>query len=75
MTAGMRALTKADGFPDLPVLRVCLITSPRNRTEMVQALESFLGSQNAGVDGRQRPGANAAAPAATRSIEARPAKA
>jgi DNA-binding transcriptional LysR family regulator len=42
MTAGMRALGKAEGFPDLPVLRVCLITSPRNRTDMVRALEAFL---------------------------------
>lgn len=42
MTAAMRVLGKADGFLDLPILRVCLITSPRNRTEMVQALESFL---------------------------------
>ncbi|WP_162916959.1 LysR substrate-binding domain-containing protein [Dongia deserti] len=42
MTTAMRALTRADGFPDLPVLRICLITSPRNRTEMVQALENFL---------------------------------
>jgi DNA-binding transcriptional LysR family regulator len=42
MTTAMRALGRADGFPDLPVLRVRLVTSPRNRTEMVQALESFL---------------------------------
>jgi DNA-binding transcriptional LysR family regulator len=42
MTAGMRTLGKAAGFPDLPILRVCLITSPRNRTDLVQALESFL---------------------------------
>ena len=42
MTSGMRALSKTEGFPDLPVLRVCLITSPRNRTDMVQALEAFL---------------------------------
>lgn len=42
MTAAMRVLGKTDGFLDLPILRVCLISSPRNRTEMVQALESFL---------------------------------
>lgn len=42
MTAGMRALTKADGFPDLPVLRVRLMSSPRNRTEVTRALEAFL---------------------------------
>lgn len=42
MTSAMRALTGADGFRELPVLRVCLMTSRRNRTEMVQALESFL---------------------------------
>lgn len=42
MTAGMRALTEAEGFPELPVLRICLMTSPRSRTEMVQALESYL---------------------------------
>jgi DNA-binding transcriptional LysR family regulator len=42
ITTGIRPLTKAEGFPDLPVLRVCLMTSPRNRTEMVRALEAFL---------------------------------
>jgi DNA-binding transcriptional LysR family regulator len=42
MTSGMRTLGTAEGFPELPILRVCLITSPRNRTDMVQALESFL---------------------------------
>jgi DNA-binding transcriptional LysR family regulator len=42
MTAAMRVLGRAEGFPDLPTLRVCLITSPRNRTDMVEALESFL---------------------------------
>jgi DNA-binding transcriptional LysR family regulator len=42
MTAGMRALGKAEGFRALPVLRVRLMTSPRNRTEMVQALEAYL---------------------------------
>jgi DNA-binding transcriptional LysR family regulator len=42
MTSAMRPLGKADGFLDLPVLRVCLMTSSRNRTEMVQTLESFL---------------------------------
>ena len=45
MTMGMRVLTREDGFPDLPVLRICLITSPRSRTEMVRALESFLVSR------------------------------
>ena len=45
MTMGMRAMTREDGFPDLPVLRICLITSPRSRTEMVRALESFLVSR------------------------------
>jgi DNA-binding transcriptional LysR family regulator len=42
MTGAMRALGKADGFPALPVLRVCLMTSPRNRTDMIEALEAFL---------------------------------
>jgi DNA-binding transcriptional LysR family regulator len=42
MIAGMRALTKAEGFPDLPILRVCLMTSPRNRTDVTRALEVFL---------------------------------
>jgi DNA-binding transcriptional LysR family regulator len=42
MTPAMRVLGKADGFIDLPVLRVCLMTNRRNRTEMVQALEAFL---------------------------------
>lgn len=42
MTPAMRALTRADGLPDLPILRICLVTSPRNRTQMVRALEAFL---------------------------------
>lgn len=42
MTPAMRALGAADGFLDLPILRVCLITSPRNRTDMVRNLEAFL---------------------------------
>jgi DNA-binding transcriptional LysR family regulator len=42
MTAGMRALASAEGFPDLPNLRICLMTSPRSRTDMVAALEGFL---------------------------------
>ncbi|HWA50250.1 MAG TPA: LysR substrate-binding domain-containing protein [Dongiaceae bacterium] len=42
MIAGMRALTKAEGFPELPFLRICLMSSPRNRTEMTRALETFL---------------------------------
>lgn len=42
MTPAMRALTRADGFAELPVLRLCLVTSPRNRTDMVRALDTFL---------------------------------
>lgn len=42
MTAAMRVLGRADGFLTLPMLRVCLMTSPRNRTDMIAALESFL---------------------------------
>ena len=42
MTAGIRPLTRDEGFLDLPVLRICLMTSPRNRTEMVRSLETFL---------------------------------
>ena len=42
MTAAMRVLGKADGFLPLPTLRVCLMTSPRHRTEMIAALEAFL---------------------------------
>ncbi|MBL9034106.1 MAG: LysR family transcriptional regulator [Rhodospirillaceae bacterium] len=42
MTAGMRTLAEAEGFPELPVLRICLMTSARSRTDMVQALEHFL---------------------------------
>jgi DNA-binding transcriptional LysR family regulator len=42
MTAAMRVLGKADGFLALPMLRVCLMTSPRNRTDMIEALETFL---------------------------------
>lgn len=45
MIAGMRALTKSEGFPDLPILRVCLVSSPRNRTEMTRALEAFLAER------------------------------
>jgi DNA-binding transcriptional LysR family regulator len=60
MTAGMRALTKAEGFPDLPVLRVCLMTSPLNRTEMVRALETFLvermRERTGGIVDRPTPG-------------------
>lgn len=72
MTMGMRILTREEGFPDLPVLRICLITSPRSRTEMVRALEDFLAArmrERAGdiVDrptpphkrGRRPPGRNA----------------
>ncbi len=40
--AGMRVLTKADGFLDLPILRVRLMVSARHRTDMVRALEAFL---------------------------------
>ena len=42
MTAAMRVLGKADGFLPLPTLRVCLMSSPRHRTEMIAALEAFL---------------------------------
>ena len=42
MTPGMRALTVADGFPEMPLLRICLMTSAHSRTEPVQALEAFL---------------------------------
>lgn len=59
MTAAMRALTRAEGFPDLPTLRVRLMSSPRNRTEMVQALESFLVARMrqrvGGIAGRPTP--------------------
>lgn len=69
MTTGMRALTRADGFPDLPVMRVCLMTSPRNRTEMVQALESLLISRM-----QARMGALAGAPTPPRRRRPGPAK-
>lgn len=42
MTSAMRVLGKADGFLALPMLRVCLMSSPRNRTDMIEALKSFL---------------------------------
>jgi DNA-binding transcriptional LysR family regulator len=61
MTAGLRALTKAEGFTDLPLLRVCLMTSPRNRTEMVRGLESFLVERM-----RKRAGGIADAPTPAR---------
>jgi DNA-binding transcriptional LysR family regulator len=48
MTAAMRSVGKSEGFRELPMLRVRLMTSPRNRTEMVQALEAYLAQRMRG---------------------------
>jgi hypothetical protein len=41
MTVGMRTLGGKQDFPALPKLRVRLMTSPQNRSEMAQQLESL----------------------------------
>lgn len=60
MTGGMRVLNRAEGFPDLPILRVCLMTSPLSRTEMVRSLEAFLVDRmrrrTGGIVDRPTPG-------------------